>query len=158
MAGEQSREELVGMLVSGWFDEKTGKHRYFRPGSAEEHAARRAAAHLLRDLAYRKKPYIGWLASLARLFNPAPGIDLPVGSVTAMFVLDITFRRRRAGNPGTQTQHYYIGCEMLEMVHADPTPRGAVKRACNRAMRKYRLDERTVKRIWSRHGKPFRGM
>jgi hypothetical protein len=152
MADEQSREELVLMLVQGWVDWKTGKHRYFKPGSSEERAARHAAAHLLRALASHQKSRTAvWLVSLARLFYPAPAID-------STFVRDITFHHRREGNPGTLFEHYHIGCEMLRMVHADPTQRGAVKRACDSAMRKYGLDERTVKRIWSRHGKPFRGM
>jgi hypothetical protein len=141
MVGERSVGR-IDMLVHGWIDEKTGKHRYFTRGSQEEREARQVVAHLLRDLSPHQEVHTAFcLFFLARLFDP---------TLTGA-MRDIAFKHRREGNPGKRFAHFHIAREMLRKVHAGESLKGVVKAA----HKKYRLSERTLMRIWSEHGGPL---
>jgi hypothetical protein len=129
--------DLVERFLLGWIDPKTGEHRYFKFGSREERAARYAIAYLLRN----PKPLnFQILNRLASLFDPS-----------SIYALDIQFRFRREGNPGKRLMHRRIALAMLRMVRAGKTVGEAVATTVDR----HGLQERQVRAIWARYGKPL---
>jgi hypothetical protein len=143
-ATDESVAELqlvVEMLLLGWVDPKTGEHRYFKFGSREERAARHAVAYLLRN----PKPLNSYLRHrLADLFDP-----------TRIYALELKLGFRREGGPSQRLKHRRIASEMRAMVRARKNAPGAVKSAVTAAVEKHRLDERQVREIWARYGKPM---
>jgi hypothetical protein len=135
---------LVEMLLVGWVDPRTGEHRYFKSGSREERAARYAVAYLLRNTA-ASLPYFSTLYRLADFFDPGRGVQ----------ALEVRFGFRREGGPGDRLKHRRIASEMRRMVRADKRVQGSVIRAVKAAMEKHGLEERQVRRIWARYGKPM---
>jgi hypothetical protein len=102
----------------------------------EERAARYAIAFLLRN----PKPLkFQILNHLACLFDPS-----------SIYALDIKFRFRREGNPGKRLMHRRIALAMLRMVRAGKTVGEAVATTADR----HGLEERQVRAIWARYGKP----
>jgi hypothetical protein len=79
------------------------------------------------------------LNHLARLFDPS-----------SICALDIQFRFRREGNPGKRLMHRRIALAMLRMIRAGNTVGEAVATTIDR----YGLEERQVRAIWARYGKP----
>jgi hypothetical protein len=129
--------DLVERFLLGWIDPKTGEHRYFKFGSREERAARYAIAYLLGN----PKPLkFQILNHLARLFDPS-----------SVYSLDIQFRFRREGNRGKRLTHRRIALAMLRMVRAGNTVGEAVATTVDR----HGLEERQVRDIWARYGKPL---
>jgi hypothetical protein len=143
-ATDESVAELqlvVEMLLLGWVDPITGDHRYFDHDSREERAARHAVAYLLRN----PKPLDFNIRNrLADLFDP-----------TSVYARDLTLGFRREGGPKELLKHRRIAAEMRRMVRSLKNARGAVKTAIEAAAQKHALDERTVRRIWARYGKPM---
>ena len=143
-ATDESVAELrmvVEMLLLGWIDPKTGEHRYFKFGSREERAARHAVAYLLRnpepiDFNIRNR--------LADLFDP-----------TTIHALDLKLGFRREGGPSHRLKHRRIASEMRAVVRSLKNARGAVKTAVTAAVEKHGLDERQMRKIWARYGKPM---
>jgi len=131
------RETLADMLLLGWID-SSGNHRYFKKGSREERTARSAVAYLLRH-----PERLGWWTShrVADVFDPS-----------SLYARDISFGFRREGKPGTRIRHRQIARDMLRTVRNGNT----VNEAVNAAMTKYGFpDERQVRAIWARYGKPW---
>jgi hypothetical protein len=129
--------DLVERFLLGWIDPKTGEHRYFKFGSREERAARYAIAFLLLN----PKPLKFEIRNrLADLFNPR-----------SIYALDIQFRFRREGNRGKRLMHRRIALAMLHMVRDGKSVREAVATTVDR----HGLEERQVRDIWARYGKPM---
>ena len=143
-ATDESVAELqlvVEMLLLGWVDPIIGDHRYFDHDSREERAARHAVAYLLRN----PKPLDFNIRNrLADLFDP-----------TSIYARDLTLGFRREGGPSQRHRHRRIASEMRRMVRASKNKRGAVQAAIEAAAQEHALDERTVRRIWARYGKPM---
>jgi hypothetical protein len=126
------------MLLLGWVD-SSGNHRFFKRGSKEERAARYAVSHLLRHPDAQRPSW--WIRRrLADLFDPSH-----------VFAREISFGFRREGRPGARIKHRRIALAMLRMVRDGRT----VKEAVEAAIAEYKLsDEREVRTIWARYGKP----
>jgi hypothetical protein len=128
--------ELAAMLMTGWIDPKTAKHRYFKSDSKQERAAYCAIAHLLRRLALASPHNERFLLLLADLYDPRS---------THARRAKVCFRQE--GGQGSKAKR--IGAEIARMTRN----RTSTAKAVEAVALKYGVTDRYIRRVWSKRKK-----